>query len=226
MPDVYAAARGRRAWRRSVAATRPGAPPRRFFAATGLRPGMRVVDIGCGALGPAGAGAGPRHHRRRPRPAPALPRAVRAGRRRRAACPSPTARSTSPTPRRVIEHVAARAPGRVRRRGAPRRARLVRPDARRGRSRSSPTRCCPSPTGCRPRPRRPYWRLGAAGAWEDIALLRPARARGAVRPRRTREARPAHEELGGACGRSALVRAPADRPEHDAERRAGARRAA
>ena len=46
------------------------------------------------------------------------------------------------------------------------------------RSRSSRTRCCPFahwlPAG---RAGAPYWRLGAAGGWEDIALLRRASSR-------------------------------------------------
>jgi SAM-dependent methyltransferase len=53
MPDVYGTARGRLRTRlASPAAAR--ARTRRhaqFFALTGLQPGMRVVDIGCGALG-------------------------------------------------------------------------------------------------------------------------------------------------------------------------------
>ena len=96
----------------------------------------------------------------------------------------------------VIEHVAARAPRGVRRRAAPRRARLVRADARAAPSRSSRTRCCPAPTGCPSRLRRRYWRLGAAGGWEEIALLRRARARGAVRPGARRALRAARQELG------------------------------
>jgi SAM-dependent methyltransferase len=51
-PEVYATARGARArW-----ASRPAARARarrhaRFFALTGVRPDSRIVDIGCGALG-------------------------------------------------------------------------------------------------------------------------------------------------------------------------------
>ena len=85
---------------------RPGAAPRALLRADGrCGRGCRRRRRLRGARA-ARAGAGPRHHRRRPGRPPRLPRAVRAGRRRRGACPSPTARSTSPTPRRVIEHVA------------------------------------------------------------------------------------------------------------------------
>src|ERR1700750_2966905 len=53
MSDVYGTARGRvRARLASPVAARARARRHaRFFAATGLRPGMRVVDVGCGALG-------------------------------------------------------------------------------------------------------------------------------------------------------------------------------
>jgi SAM-dependent methyltransferase len=52
-PDVYATARGRlRARLASPLAARARARRHaRFFALTGLRPGMRIVDVGCGALG-------------------------------------------------------------------------------------------------------------------------------------------------------------------------------
>ena len=53
MPDVYGTARGRvRARLASPLAARARARRHgRFFALTGLEPGMRVVDVGCGALG-------------------------------------------------------------------------------------------------------------------------------------------------------------------------------
>jgi len=53
MPDVYGTARGRvRARVASPLAARARARRhRRFFALTGVAPGMRVVDVGCGALG-------------------------------------------------------------------------------------------------------------------------------------------------------------------------------
>jgi SAM-dependent methyltransferase len=43
-----------------------------------------------------------------------------------------------------------------------------------GRFRSSPHALLPFAHWLPPALRRPYWRLGAAGAWEDIALLRRA----------------------------------------------------
>ena len=53
MPDVYGTARGRvRARVASPLAARARARRHeRFFALAGLAPGMRVVDVGCGALG-------------------------------------------------------------------------------------------------------------------------------------------------------------------------------
>jgi SAM-dependent methyltransferase len=52
-PDVYATAPGRIRARvvGPLAARARAARHRRFFALTGVRPGMRVVDIGCGSLG-------------------------------------------------------------------------------------------------------------------------------------------------------------------------------
>jgi hypothetical protein len=54
MPDVYGAARGRvRAQDLPLAARARGRRHERFFALMGLLPAMRVVDVGCGALGAA-----------------------------------------------------------------------------------------------------------------------------------------------------------------------------
>ena len=101
--DVYATARGRLRARVARPARRERAPhgATSSFFATDRRPSpaCAIVDIGCGALGLRALEPRPRHHGRRPRPAPGLPRAVRAGRRHRAACPSPTASSTSRTRR-------------------------------------------------------------------------------------------------------------------------------
>ncbi len=175
MPDVYGTARGRvRARLASPLAARARARRHeRFFALACLEPGMRVVDVGCGALGLRGL-------------EPELditgvdlaPRPDYPG-------PFVQADATERLPfddgafdlaysSSVIEHVDARAARGLRGRDPARGARAGSCRRRRGRSRSSPTRCCPSPTGCRPALRRPYWRLGAAGAWEDIALLRRA----------------------------------------------------
>ena len=53
LPDVYGTARGRpaRALASPLAARARARRHARFFALTGLEPGMRVVDVGCGALG-------------------------------------------------------------------------------------------------------------------------------------------------------------------------------
>ena len=53
MPDVYATARGRLRGRLAspLAARARARRHERFFALTRLAPGMRVVDVGCGALG-------------------------------------------------------------------------------------------------------------------------------------------------------------------------------
>ena len=73
----------------------------------------------------------------------------------------------------VVEHVAPGAARGVRRRGPARGARLVRADA----GVVVPDRA-PRAAAVRALAaaalRRRYWRLGAAGAWEDIALLRRA----------------------------------------------------
>ena len=94
----------------------------------------------------------------------------------------------------VIEHVPPDAPRRVRRRAAARRARLVRADA----GVLVPDRAALAAAGralaAARRLRRPYWRLGAAGDWEDDraarrgeieALFGPA-ARRALRRRSSR----------------------------------------
>src|ERR1700730_3625094 len=52
MPDVYATARGPGARPASAFAARARAGRHaRFFASTGLAPGARVLDVGCGRLG-------------------------------------------------------------------------------------------------------------------------------------------------------------------------------
>ena len=51
-PDVYATARGPLARVASPLAARARARRHaRFFGLTGLRPGARVVDVGCGRIG-------------------------------------------------------------------------------------------------------------------------------------------------------------------------------
>ena len=149
MPDVYGTARGglRARLASRLAARARARRHERFFALTGLEPGMRIVDIGCGALGLRGLEPGLDITGVDVARAPAT-RAVRPGRRH----PAPALRRRRLRPRLQLQRGRARRP----RRGArPSRARSGGWPAagssrrRRGRSRSSPTPCCPSRTGCR-----------------------------------------------------------------------------
>lgn len=174
MPDVYATARGRvRARLASSLAARARARRHAvFFALSGLQPGMRVVDVGCGALG-----------LRALEPDLDITGVDLVD---RPGYPGPFVRAdaTEPLPfgdaefdlaysSSVIEHVArpdrAAFAAEVRRiaRGwyvqTPAFGFPVEPHA-----------LLPFAHWLPPALRRPYWRLGAAGAWEDIALLRRA----------------------------------------------------
>ena len=170
--DVYATARGRlRARLASPLAARARARRHaRFFALTGLIPGMRVVDVGCGTLGLLGLEPGLDVTGVDLVARPGYPGSfVQAD----AAAGLPFADGAFDLAycSSVIEHVAPA-----------RRARFATELRRvaRGWYVQTPAWSFPIephallpfahwlPAGLR----RPYWRLGAAGAWEDVALLR------------------------------------------------------
>ena len=172
MPDVYATARGRVRARlaSSLAARARARRHERFFALTRLAPGMRVVDVGCGTLGLRGlepeldiTGVDLTDRPQYPGPfvradaAQGLP--FDDGAFDLAYCSS------------VVEHVAP-----------PRRAAFAAEIKRVARGwfvqtpawsfPIEPHALLPFAHWLPPAARRPYWRLGAAGSWEDIRLLR------------------------------------------------------
>ena len=170
-PDVYATARGRIRARvlGPLAANARRNRHERFFASTGVRPGMRIVDVGCGALGLramepdldiTGVDLAPRPEY----PGPFV-QADATDRLPFADGAFDLAYSSS-----VIEHV------------APDRRAAFAAEVRRvarGWFVQTPARSFPlEPHALLPfahwlpvGPRRFYWRLGAAGAWEEIHLL-------------------------------------------------------
>jgi SAM-dependent methyltransferase len=172
--DVYATARGRLRARlaSSVAARARARRHERCFALTGLQPGMRVVDVGCGALGLRGLEPGLDITGvdlvARPEYAGPFVQADAAERLPFGDRTFDLAYCSS-----VVEHVepARRATfaAEVRRvaRGwfvqTPAWSFPIEPHA-----------LLPFAHWLAPTLRRPYWRLGAAGAWEDIHLLRRA----------------------------------------------------
>jgi hypothetical protein len=172
MSDVYGTARGRlRARLASPAAARARSRRHaRFFGLTGLRPDMRVVDIGCGALGLRALEPGLDVTGVDVRPRPQYPG------------PFVLADATKRLPfddrafdlayaSSVIEHIDPA--------DRPAFAAEVRRVAR-GWFVQTPAWSFPiEPHALLPAAhwlpatlRRPYWRLGAAGIWEDIRLLR------------------------------------------------------
>jgi SAM-dependent methyltransferase len=172
--DVYGTARGRLRARvvGPLAANARRRRHERFFALAGVQPGMTVVDIGCGALGLralephldiTGVDIAPRAEY----PGPFV-QADATERLPFADGQFDLAYSSS-----VIEHV-------PRGRRAAFAAELRR--VARGWFVQTPARSFPiEPHALLPfahwlpvSMRRPYWRLGVAGAWEDIALLRRA----------------------------------------------------
>jgi SAM-dependent methyltransferase len=174
MPDVYATARGRmRARLASPLAARARARRHeRFFALTRLAPGMRVVDVGCGALGLRGLEpsldiTGVDLVARPDYPGPFV-QADATGRLPFDDDAFDLAYSSS-----VVEHVE---PGR--------RAEFAAEIKRVARGwfvqtpawsfPIEPHALLPFAHWLPPTARRPYWRLGAAGSWEDIRLLRRA----------------------------------------------------
>jgi len=172
MPDVYGTARGRvRARLASPVAARTRARRHaRFFAATGLRPGMRVVDVGCGTLGLRGLEpdldiTGVDRVERPQYPGPFV-QADATGR-----LPFDDRAFDLAYASSVIEHIEPAA--------RPAFAAEIRRVAR-GWFVQTPAWSFPiEPHALLPAAhwlpaaiRRPYWRLGAAGGWEDIRLLR------------------------------------------------------
>ena len=171
MPDIYATARGPLARLAAPMAARARARRhRRFFELTRLHEGARVLDVGCGALGlralePGLDITGVDLAAQPAYPGPFVCADAAAG------LPFADGEFDLVYCSSVIEHVPL-----------PRRAAFAVEIRRVGRGWfvQSPAYSFPiEPHSLLPgaqwlpeRLRRPYWRLGAAGGWEQIALLR------------------------------------------------------
>jgi SAM-dependent methyltransferase len=169
-PNVYATARGPLARLASPVATRARRRRHeRFFALTGLDAGGRVLDIGCGALGlralepdldVTGVDLSERPHY----PGPFVQADAAAG------LPFADDDFDLVYCSSVIEHVPptrrAAFAAELRRVG---RGWFVQTPARS--FPIEPHSLLPGAHWLAPSLRRPYWRLGAAGTWEDISLL-------------------------------------------------------
>jgi SAM-dependent methyltransferase len=169
--EVYATARGPLARLASPLAARARTRRHeRFFALTGLPPGARVLDVGCGQLGLrafepeldiTGVDLAPRPEY----PGPFVQADAAEG------LPFADGELDLVYCSSVIEHVPP-----ARRESFAREVRRV------GRGwfvqtpawsfPIEPHALLPAAHWLPPRLRRPYWRLGAAGAWEEIQLLR------------------------------------------------------
>ena len=171
MPDVYATARGPLARLAAPLAARARARRHeRFFALTRLSPGARVLDVGCGELGlrafePGLEITGVDLHERPEYPGPFVRADAAEG------LPFADGEFELVYCSSVIEHV------------PPARRRAFAAEVRRvgrGWFVQTPAFSFPlEPHSLLPAAhwlpvalRRRYWRLGAAGAWEEISLLR------------------------------------------------------
>ena len=171
--DVYGTARGRRARWASRAAGRARARRHaRFFSLAGIGAGARVVDVGCGRLGLAGlapeldiTGVDLLEQPGYPR------RFVRAD--ASEGLPFADAEFDLAYSSSVVEHV----PPHRRARFAAELRRVARGWFVQTPAFSFPIEphaLLPAAHWLPPRLRRRYWRLGVAGAWEEIELLRRA----------------------------------------------------
>jgi SAM-dependent methyltransferase len=173
MPDVYATARGPLARVATPLATRARARRHaRFFALTRIAPGARVLDIGCGQIGlralePSLDITGVDLRERPEYPGPFIRADAAAG------LPFADGEFDLVYCSSVTEHVAPA-----------RRSEFAAEIRRVGRGWFVQTPAFSFPVEPHsllpaahwlPVPlRRPYWRLGAAGEWEEISLLRRA----------------------------------------------------